>query len=244
MHIRGWRAPLIGAALLCALVSSCGDPPVYVVVPAPPPAAQRSVEAPPAVPEGGLQAPEPVPAAPPGQEVVPPAAPPVQAPVPPPPVAAPLVPPPVVRRPGGAPPGLRAPDIPQAGDRLNKGQWTQEINKACHKAGYGNGCLEVQYIFHRPHAKQSRGQSDDSNCKIERRTPGGAGYVSLGSTILVEVSCEESSSSDASTQQLRDNSKSGQRSSENTPNQHSRNNTQNHKSTNNRGEATTQDGSG
>lgn len=189
MHIRGWRAPLIVSAVLGAFVTSCGGQPVYVVVPAPPPAAQHVAEGAPA-PEGGLQAPEPVPVAPPVPAALPPAqeGPPAPALVPPAP-AAPQALPPVVSRPGGAPPGLRAPDIPDVGSTLDKGEWAKNINIACHKAGYSSGCLGVQYIFYGQGNRRIADPGAYSDCTIKRRTPRGAQYVSLGTTILVEATC-------------------------------------------------------
>lgn len=242
MHKPGWRAPLIASALLGALVSSCGGPPVYIIVPAPPPAAHRDAEAAPAPLEGGLQAPEPVPAeVPPAPVAVPPA-----------PVAAPLAPPSVVRRPGGAPPGLLAPDIPDVGSGLDKTEWAENIKKACSAARYPSGCLGVQYVFYGSDNKRISDPGTYSDCTIKKRTPPGANYVQLGSIIRVEVTCTtlESSVSGASGQQLINNNTTGrpskttpsQQAGTSTPGQGPGNNTPTHRQR--QSQTTTQDGSG
>lgn len=178
MSVRGRRARLICSALLGALVISCGGPPVYVVAPAPPPAAARAPEAAPAPPRGGLaEAPEPAPEAAPA-----PAAPPAQvAPPAPRVVPAPAVPP---GRPGGAPPGAELVELPGgAGTTLNA--WLSSMHSNCKAANYGPNCLNLHISYSPP-------KGPHKNCTVDKQSPDMDTKVTTSTRITLHVSCEQS----------------------------------------------------
>jgi hypothetical protein len=126
------RAILVCAALLSALVGSCGRSPVYVVAPAPEGAPAQS---PAATPEGGVdqllqgglaEVPQPAPAAP--------AHPPAARPQPP------LVP--VTRAP--APFSVRPGGANRLVDNSEKGtlsSWWDDMKDNCRRAGYESTCV-------------------------------------------------------------------------------------------------------
>lgn len=202
MFARGPRTPLICSALLGALAISCGGPPADVAASAPVPpqvAVLESRDAP--EQERGLAevaprapapraAPAPAPQSPPAAEQ--------RAPEPP----------PAQRRPAGVPVGVRAPDIPDDGNQLDKGQWDLQIADACKNADrdYGPRCLGVDYRFLDENGRRigDPGPQDYEglygglyySCKIDR-TPDDDEYMTLGSKILVVSTCyvRESSTS-------------------------------------------------
>jgi hypothetical protein len=154
-----WRASLICSALLSTIVISCGGPPVYVVAPAPAPAAQ-----------GGLQeAPlQPAPAAPPPQVQVVPLAPAPAAP--PPPAAAPLpkppqpLPAPGPLRPGGA---SRLVDGADAGTVSG---WWKEMQGHCKRETGNSKCVsyKVQYQTESGETRSDGPKSKYNDCTINK----------------------------------------------------------------------------
>ncbi|MGH3985085.1 MAG: hypothetical protein ACRDST_20960 [Pseudonocardiaceae bacterium] len=210
MSAQGPRTPLICSALLGALVISCAGPPADVAAPAPAPpqvAVLESRDAP--AQERGLT--EIAPRAPAPEAVPPPAPAPRAAPAPAgqsPPAAQQKAPesPPAQRRPAGVPVGVRAPDIPDDGNQLDKGQWDREIAKAC--KGHKPRCLGVDYRFLDENGKRigDPGPQDDDglygglyySCEIDR-TPNDDEYMRLGDKILVVTTCKKDESSTSST---------------------------------------------
>jgi hypothetical protein len=207
MSARGPHTPLICSALLGALVISCGGPPADVAAPAPVPpqvAVLESGDVP--AQERGLAEAAPLPA--PAPRAALPPAPAGQ----PPPAAALRAPqfPPAQRRPAGVPVGVRAPDIPNDGDQLDKGQWDLQIADACKRADrdYGPRCLGVDYKFLDENGKRigDPGPQDDEglygglyySCEINR-TPDDDEYMELGAKILVVSTCYLPESSTSST---------------------------------------------
>lgn len=164
MSVRGRCAPLICSALLGALVISCGGPPV-IVVPAPPPAAERAPQAEPAPPRGGLaEAPEPAPEAAPAPRVAP----------------APAVPP---GRPGGAPPGTGLVELPGgAGSALDT--WLSGMHSNCKAANYGSNCLNL-------HISYSPTKGPHKNCTVDTQHPDMDTKVTTSTPVTLQVNCEQ-----------------------------------------------------
>jgi hypothetical protein len=199
MSSHGVRAPLIWSVLCGALVISCGSPPVYVVVPAPPPAAENAARAAPAPQQGGLaEAPEPAQAAPPPALAAPPApaaipapepqavpapvAPPVQAL---PPVAPPAQALPPARR-GSAPPGAELVDLP-GGKGISVTEWMGVMADKC--GDHGATCLTIR----RSYIKKK--SCDDNDGLVQSQNPPlkkGA-KVPVGSTVTLKIECPSSS---------------------------------------------------
>lgn len=217
MPARGLRTPLICSALLGALVISCGGPPVYVVAPAPVPPQAAALESSDAAAQEGGGLADVAPRAPAPEAAPPPAPRAAPAPAPQSPPAAEQQapqPPPAQRRPAGVPVGVRAPDIPDDGNQLDKGQWDLQIADACKRGDrdYGPRCLGVDYRFLDENGKRigDPGPQDYEglygglyySCKIDR-TPDDDEYMTLGAKILVVSTCyvRESSTSAESDQQ-------------------------------------------
>jgi hypothetical protein len=196
-RVRG--VPLICAALLGALLVSCGGPPVYVVAP-PAPAA-----APAPAPQGGLQGrieeapPPPVEATPPVQG--PPPAP-VVVPAPAAPAPAPLAPAtrppvPVSGRPGGASSLVEFSDATAEGALKT---WKKEQSQNCAKAGYHSlesGCvhLKPRYVDQDGNVIQGEHKNCDNgtaNRPVSAGDVNGKTYINAGTTVTVEYKCEPS----------------------------------------------------
>lgn len=187
MSARKVRAALICSALFGAVAISCAGPPVYVVAPAPPLAAEHAAEAAPASQQGGLAevaepaqaAPAPVRAAPPAQAAIPAPAPKaVPAPAAPP---APALPP---RRRGGAPPGTELVDLP-GGNNIKVTKWMGVMAKNC--GDHGATCLAVRKSY----VKQE--SCDDSDGIVESQNPPlkkGA-KVLVGSAVTLKIDCSQ-----------------------------------------------------
>lgn len=185
--------PLICSTLLCALVISCGGPPVYVVAPVP--AAAPG-------PQGGLQEavpPPPVQAAPPplAPEVVSPPAP-RAAPPPKPEVAAPPVPadrPPLAvvppRRPGGAPPGTERVTLP--GGQVPLKDWLSDMDSACQDAHYQTGCLNLNKNFH-----PKNGPHPLDKCKVDSQSPKMGDRVTTSTPVTLNIECARTNGPDKS----------------------------------------------
>jgi hypothetical protein len=195
------RVPLIYSALLGALVISCASPPVYVVAPAPAPAAQDA-----SAPRGGLQgevqeapAPlEPQAVTPPAPQAIPaPAVPPAQAPVAPPKaVPAPAAPP---GRPGGAPPGTELVTVP--GGNVPLDEWKDRLAKACDKAEASQSCLKLDINYKDNDGNKLPRNGTYANCEVESQKPQIGAHKPVGSSVHLEVSCDapaEQNTSDGS----------------------------------------------
>lgn len=184
MSARGVRAPLIFSALFGALVISCAGPPVYVVGPAPPLAAEHAGEAAPAPRQGGLaEVPEPAQAIP----VPAPAAPPAQAPAPeaipapvPRAVPAPALPP---RRPGGAPPGTELVDLPGSTDPVSVSAWMGLMAANC--GDHGKTCLRVRKNYiKKKSCHDNVGMVQSQNPSLNK-----VSKVPVGSAVTLKISC-------------------------------------------------------
>ncbi len=189
MSSHGVRAPLIWSVLCGALVISCGSPPVYVVVPAPPPAAENAARAAPAPQQGGLaEAPEPAQAAPPPALAAPPAPAAIPAPEPqavPAPVAPPAQALPPARR-GSAPPGTELVDLP-GGNGISVTEWMSVMADKC--GDHGATCLTIR----RSYIKKK--SCDDNDGIVQNQNPPlkkGA-KVPVGSTVTLKIECPSSS---------------------------------------------------
>jgi hypothetical protein len=189
MSSHGVRAPLIWSVLCGALVISCGSPPVYVVVPAPPPAAENAARAAPAPQQGGLaEAPEPAQAAPPPALAAPPAPAAIPAPEPqavPAPVAPPAQALPPARR-GSAPPGAELVDLP-GGKGISVTEWMGVMADKC--GDHGATCLTIR----RSYIKKK--SCDDNDGLVQSQNPPlkkGA-KVPVGSTVTLKIECPSSS---------------------------------------------------
>lgn len=197
------RIPLIGSALLGALVVSCGGPPVYVV--APPAPAAAPAPAPASAPQGGLQEfPAPVQQAPPAQappiQVAPPA-PVVVVPAPAAPAPAPLAPatrPPVPAsgRPGGASSLVELSEATADGAAKT---WIKQQTQFCAKAGYSSlepGCVHIQKNYvdknndDQPLAGKHKNCNDGTVHVEPAASVDGKKYIKAGTKVTVEYECE------------------------------------------------------
>jgi hypothetical protein len=190
MSARKRHTRQIYSALFGALVISCGGPPVYVVVPAPPPEAVRAPEAAPPLPQGGLaEAPPVVDAAPaPAPRIASaPAAPPKQAPAPraaPPP--APEAPP---RRVGGAPPGTELVALP--GGTVPLQEWKNGLDTACAAAKPKRPprCLKLDIHYTDSNGKTVPEQPDE-NCEVRKQKPDMGVRVPTTEKVILFVRCD------------------------------------------------------
>jgi hypothetical protein len=188
MSSHGVRAPLIWSVLCGALVISCGSPPVYVVVPAPPPAAENAAQPAPAPEQGGLaEAPEPAQAAPPPALAAPPAPAAIPAPEPK-AVPAPEAPPaqalPPARR-GGAPPGTELVDLP-GGNGISVTEWMDVMADKC--GDHGATCLTIR----RSYIKKK--SCDDNDGIVQSQNPPlkKGSKVPVGSAVTLKIECPSS----------------------------------------------------
>jgi hypothetical protein len=189
MSSHGVRAPLIWSVLCGALVISCGSPPVYVVVPAPPPAANNAAQPAPAPEQGGLaEAPEPAQAAPPPALAAPPApaalpAPELKA------VPAPEAPPaqalPPARR-GGAPPGTELVDLP-GGNGISVTEWMDVMAGKC--GDHGATCLTIR----RNYIKKKSCDDNDGVVRSQNPPLKKGAKVPVGSAVTLKIECPSSS---------------------------------------------------
>ena len=189
MSSHGVRAPLIWSVLCGALVISCGSPPVYVVVPAPPPAAKNAAQPAPAPEQGGLaEAPEPVQAAPPPALAAPPA--PAAIPAPelnavPAPEAPPAQALPPARR-GGAPPGTELVDLP-GGNGISVTEWMDVMAGKC--GDHGATCLTIR----RSYIKKKSCDDNDGIVRSQNPPLKKGAKVPVGSAVTLKIECSPSS---------------------------------------------------
>jgi hypothetical protein len=191
MSSHGVRAPLIWSVLCGALVISCGSPPIYVVVPAPPPAAENAAKAAPAPEQGGLaEAPEPAQAAPEPAVDAPPAKAPAPAAVPAPApeaVPAPAVPPAQTlppKRLGGAPPGTELVDLP-GGNGISVSEWMDVMADKC--GDHGATCLTVRRNYINKKCNDNDGIVQSQNPPLKN-----GAKVPTGSTVTLKIKCSSS----------------------------------------------------
>jgi hypothetical protein len=191
MSALGVRASLIWSVLCGALMISCTGPPVYVVVPAPPPAAEKAAEAAPAPQQGGLAeapeparaVPEPAVAAPPAQAPAPaviPAPAPKAVPAPAAPPAQPLPP----KRLGGAPPGAELVDLP-GGKGISVSEWMDVMADKC--GDHGATCLTVRRNY-------TKKKCDDNDGIVQSQNPpltNGA-KIRVGGAVTLRIKCPSS----------------------------------------------------